>query len=61
MSCYYKIDVFLKIYDFYFDIFLNIKIWNVYKEFGINFRYLKGEKWIYMKYKCFYIIWVIKE
>lgn len=41
--------------------FLNIKIWNVHKEFGINFRYLKGEKRIYMKHKCFYTTRAIKE
>lgn len=23
-------------HDFHFDIFLNIKIWNAHKEFGIN-------------------------
>lgn len=60
-SCYYKTDVFSKTYDFHFDIFLNIKIWNVHKEFGINFRYLKGEKRIYMKHKCFNTTRAIEE
>lgn len=60
-SCYYKTDVFSKTYDFHFDIFLNIKIWNAHKEFGINFRYLKGKKRIYMKHKCFNTTRAIEE